>query len=83
MPLRDAAVAVESDPLARNDTDIGRALAADSAQNCIYLSLPYQSGAAAGKSTHRPFVYPDLVPIRPKQCSSKEPTEGPADDPDP
>jgi hypothetical protein len=47
--MRDAAVAVECDPLKRNNTDMSHMLAADGSQNGKYVSLAHQSGAAAGK----------------------------------
>jgi hypothetical protein len=52
LPMRDAAVAVECDPLKRDNTDMGHMLAADGSQNGKYVSLAHQSGAAAGKPTY-------------------------------
>jgi hypothetical protein len=39
-------------PPKRDNADMGYMLAADGAQNGKYVSLPHQSGAAAGKPTH-------------------------------
>ena len=44
--MRDAAVAVECDPLKRDNTDMSHMLAADGSQNGKYVSLAHQSGAA-------------------------------------
>ena len=80
--MHDAAFTVKCNSFKCDDPDVRNVLAAHSAQNGKYVSLAHQSRATAGKPTLGPFVDSDLMAVHPKQCSGKEPSKRPADDPD-
>ena len=82
MPMHDVAFAVKCNSLKCDDPDLRNVLAARGAQNGKYVSLAHQSRATACEPTFGPFVDSDLMAVHPKQCSGKEPSKRPADDPD-